>query len=141
MIRYNLKCHNDHEFESWFSDSKEFEKLNKKKMLECIYCSSKKISKSIMAPSISGYKNDIRGELNDFEKVLKIEKKKLIQVRKFIEKNFEYVGKNFSQKVREIYYDKKNKKTIYGITTPKEKKELAEEGIDLLSIPWVDKEN
>ena len=141
MIRYNLKCHNDHEFESWFSDSKEFEKLNKKKMLDCIYCSSKKISKSIMAPSISGIKSDIRGELNDFEKFLKIEKRKLIQVRKYVEKNFEYVGKNFSQKVREIYYDKKNKKTIYGITTPKEKKELAEEGIDLLSIPWVDKEN
>ena len=141
MIRYNLKCHNDHEFESWFSDSKEFEKLNKKKMLECIYCSSKKISKSIMAPSISGIKSDIRGELNDFEKFLKIEKRKLIQVRKYVEKNFEYVGKNFSQKVREIYYDKKNKKTIYGITTPKEKKELAEEGIDLLSIPWVDNDN
>ena len=141
MIRYNLKCNNDHEFESWFSDSKEFEKLNKKKMLECIYCSSKKISKSIMAPSISGIKSDIRGELNDLEKFLKIEKRKLIQVRKYVEKNFEYVGKNFSQKVREIYYDKKNKKTIYGKTTPKEKKELAEEGIDLLSIPWVDKEN
>ena len=141
MIKYDLKCHNDHEFESWFSDSKEFEKLNKKKMLECIYCSSKKISKSIMAPSISGYKNDIRGERNDFEKVLKIEKKKLIQVRKFIEKNFEYVGKNFSQKVREIYYDKKNKKTIYGKITNREKKELAEEGIEVLSIPWVEKEN
>ena len=141
MIRYNLKCHNDHEFESWFSDSKEFEKLNKKKMLECIYCSSKKISKSIMAPSISGIKSNIRGELNDFEKFLKIEKRKLIQVRKYVEKNFEYVGKNFSQKVREIYYDKKNKKTIYGTTTPKEKKELAEEGIDLLSIPWVDNDN
>ena len=141
MIRYNLKCHNDHEFESWFSDSKEFEKLNKKKMLECIYCSSNNISKSIMAPSISGFKSNIPNEFNDSEKLLKIEKRKLIQVRKYIEKNFEYVGKNFSQKVREIYYDKKNKKTIYGKTTPKEKKELAEEGIEILSIPWVDKEN
>ena len=27
MIKYNLKCKNKHEFESWFSDSKEFEKL------------------------------------------------------------------------------------------------------------------
>ena len=32
MIKYNLKCHNEHEFESWFSSSKEFEKLNKKKL-------------------------------------------------------------------------------------------------------------
>ena len=28
MIKYNLKCKNKHEFEGWFSDSKEFEKLN-----------------------------------------------------------------------------------------------------------------
>ena len=42
MIKYNLKCHNNHEFESWFADSKEFEKLKKRKLLECIYCSSKK---------------------------------------------------------------------------------------------------
>ena len=62
-------------------------------------------------------------------------------MRKYIEKNFEYVGKNFSRKVREIYYDKDSKKTIYGITTPKEREELSEEGIDLLSIPWVNKDN
>ena len=57
MIKYNLKCHNEHEFESWFSNSEEFEKLNKKKLLECIFCSSKKINKSIMAPMISSQKN------------------------------------------------------------------------------------
>ena len=74
-------------------------------------------------------------------KILKKERNKLINLRNFIEKNFEYVGKNFSKKVREIYYDKKNKKTIYGITSPEERKELKEEGIELLSIPWVDKDN
>ena len=72
---------------------------------------------------------------------LKNEKKKLIEIRKYIENNFENVGDNFSKKVREIYYDKKNNKTIYGTTTQKEREELSDEGIDLLSIPWVDKEN
>ena len=57
MIKYNLKCINNHEFESWFSDSNEFDKLNKKKLLECIYCASNKIKKSIMAPMISGTKS------------------------------------------------------------------------------------
>ena len=56
MIKYNLKCHNDHEFESWFSNSKEYDKLNKKALLECIYCSSKRINKSIMAPTILNLK-------------------------------------------------------------------------------------
>ena len=141
MIKYNLKCDNKHEFESWFADSKEFDRLRAKKLLECIYCSSRVIKKSIMAPmiSVSKNKNINKFEIND--KILKKERNKLINLRNFIEKNFEYVGKHFSKKVREIYYDKKNKKTIYGITSPEERKELKEEGIDLLSIPWVDKDN
>ena len=47
MIKYNLKCKNKHEFESWFSDSQEFERLKKKQLIECIYCHSKKVEKSI----------------------------------------------------------------------------------------------
>ena len=93
-----------------------------------------------MSPMISvgGKKNQkIPDNLKEFIR----EKKKLIEIRKYIEKNFEYVGKNFSKKVREIYYDKKNKKTIYGTTTPQEREDLAEEGIDLISVPWIDKEN
>ena len=140
MIKYNLKCSNGHEFKSWFSDSNEFEKLNKKKLLECIYCSSKKIQKSIMAPMISGIKlkEDNTNLLNE---KLSSKKNELLQIRKYIEKNFEFVGDKFSQKVREVYYDKKNRKMIYGTTTPEERDELAEEGIDLLSIPWVSKDN
>ena len=140
MIKYNLKCHNNHEFESWFSNSEEFDKLNKKQLLECIYCSSKKINKSIMSPMVTSSKKKIK----NFELInddFKNEKKMLIQLRKYIEKNFDYVGKDFSNKVREVYYDKKNKKAIYGKTTRKEREELAEEGIDLLSIPWVNKDN
>ena len=140
MIKYNLICDNEHEFESWFSDSLKFEKLKKKKLLECIYCSSKRIEKSIMSPMISN-SNNLELSNNKFEREFLKEKKRLKQIRKYIEKNYEYVGKNFSKKVREIYYDKKSKKTIYGTTTPQEREELAEEGIDLLSIPWIEKDN
>jgi hypothetical protein len=140
MIKYNLKCHNDHEFESWFSSSIEFDNLKKKKLLECIFCSSKKINKSIMAPMISNIKKNSQ-EIKVLNESLKNDKNKLLQLRKFVENNFEFVGKSFSRKVREIYYDKKAKKMIYGTTTSKEKKELEEEGIDLLSIPWVNKDN
>ena len=140
MIKYNLKCHNDHEFESWFSNSKEFDKLNKKGLLECIFCSSKKINKSIMAPTILNSKEK-NYQIDIINKVSKGKKNELLNIRKYIEKNFEYVGKDFSKKVREVYYDKKSKKAIYGTTTFEEREELAEEGIDLLSIPWVNKDN
>ncbi len=140
MIKYNLICEREHEFESWFSNSREFEKLKKKKLLDCIYCSSKKIEKSIMSPMIS-HSTNLDKPQNKFEKDLFKEKKQLQNIRRYIEKNYEFVGTNFSKKVREIFYDKNSKKTIYGTTTPKEREELAEEGIDLLSIPWIDKEN
>ena len=140
MIKYNLKCENKHEFESWFSDSKEFDRLKKKKLIECIFCRSKKVEKSIMAPSVTNIKS-----LNNQKEISSLEmknfKKDLIKLRKFVEKNFEYVEKNFANKVREVYYDKKSKKNIYGSVTNEEKEELKEEGIDLVNIPWVDKDN
>ena len=140
MIKYNLKCDNNHEFESWFSDSNEFEKLKKKQLLECIYCSSNTIVKSIMSPMISGIKTE-KESFNILDEKIISEKKKLIKLREFVEKNFEFVGDKFSKKVRDIYYDKNSKKSIYGTTTKEEKEELAEEGIDLVSIPWVSKDN
>ncbi len=93
-----------------------------------------------MAPMISGVKEkDLSFQKSKSSS--KDKKDQLLQIRKFVENNFEYVGDNFSRKIREIYYDKKSNKKIYGITTPKEKKELEDEGIDLISIPWVNKDN
>jgi len=127
-----------HEFESWFSDSKEYEKLKKKNLIECIYCNSKHVEKSIMSPNVvaSNMEEAINNkEFADF-------KKNLTKIKKYIEKNFEFVGDKFPQEVREIYYDNKKKKNIYGTATLKEKIELEEEGIELATIPWVDsKEN
>ena len=104
MIRYNLTCKNNHEFESWFSDSLEFEKLNKKNLLECIHCNSKKIKKSIMSPSILNSNTNITHK--NYDKNLKKIKKDLLKLRKFVEKNFEYVGDKLASNVRNIYYDK-----------------------------------
>ena len=140
MIKYNLKCHNNHEFESWFSNSQEFEKLKKKKLLQCIYCPSIKIIKSIMSPMISVISKKRIDTIN-LEKNLRGEKAKLLNIRNYIEKNFEYVGKNFSKEVRDIYYDKKSKRAIYGSATNDERKELAEEGIGFINVPWANKEN
>ena len=90
---------------------------------------------------LSTLKKNENEKIKETYKNLNHNRKKLLQLRKYIESNFDYVGKNFSKKVREIYYDKKNNKAIYGTTTIEERKELAEEGIDLMSIPWIDKNN
>ena len=137
MIKYILKCKNKHEFESWFSNSKEFEKLKKNKLLECIFCSSKKIEKSIMSPRVVGYKNVERKNVLPKKEFLKVKKEKL-KIKKFIEKNFEFVGNRFSKEAKDIFYENKKKRNIYGTANLKEQKELQEEGIELTTIPWID---
>ena len=136
MIKYILKCKEKHEFESWFSSSREFEKLKKKKLIECIFCKSQEISKSIMSPNITGKKHKDRNTTNrnDFIKI----KNDLIKIKNYVEKNYEFVGDKFSREVREIYYNNKKNKNIYGTATLEERLELEEEGIELASIPWVD---
>ena len=140
MIKYLLKCNNKHEFESWFSNSTEYEKLKKKKLIECIFCKSLKVDKSIMSPNIVGKKSKNVNKFNDKE-FIKI-KKELQKMKKFVEKNFKYVGADFPREVRDIYYNNKKNKNIYGTVSSKEREELKEEGIELDSIPLIqDKKN
>lgn len=136
MIKYNLKCKNKHEFESWFLDSKEFEKLKSKKMIECIFCKTKSIEKSLMAPNVLSQEQ--KQENQKSIKYIKKIQKDLLKIRNFVEKNFEYVGNNFPREVRNVYYDKRKNKNIYGKATPEETQELEEEGIELTAIPWID---
>ena len=136
MIKYILKCKKKHEFESWFANSIEYEKLKKKKLIECIFCKSLEVTKSIMSPNVARRKNKDNNSSNS-EEFIKI-KKELRKIKKFVEKNFEFVGDKFSREVREIYYNNKKNKNIYGTATNEERLELEEEGIELASIPWVD---
>ena len=137
MIKYLLKCNKNHEFESWFSNSIEYEKLKNKKMIECIFCNSKKIEKSIMSPQVIKKQKNKNNNLNEVNKI----KKDLLKIRNFVEQNFEFVGKNLSKEVRSIYYDEKKQRNIYGTATLEEQKELKDEGIELGSIPWLKKDN
>ena len=135
MIKYNLKCKCGKTFESWFPSSSEFDSLCKRKLIKCIYCDSANVKKSVMAPNLSSKSNKLYKK-NKLEKNIK---KQLIEFRKYIEKNCKNVGENFAQEVRSIHYDKKASKGIYGSATPEETSELLEEGIEIATIPWVDK--
>ena len=135
MIKYNLICKCGKNFDSWFSTSREYEILKKRKLISCIYCSSTLVEKSIMSPNLGNKSNKLAKE----NKIKKNIKKQLLNFRKYIEKNFTNVGEKFPQEARKIHYDKKTSKGIYGMATPEETSELIEEGIEVDSIPWVNK--
>ena len=140
MIKYSLNCKNCNlTFESWFASSKEFDKLKKKKLINCHKCNSLKIDKSLMAPSIN--KKNSEKDQNRIRKYKDI-KKTINEYQKFIKNNFEYVGENFTYEARSIHYNNKKKdKGIYGTASKEDLKELSEEGIDTQIIPWLEEEN
>ena len=135
MIKYNLICQCGNTFESWFSSSSEFDLLCKKKLMKCIYCESSAVNKTVMAPNLSSKSNKVFKKTKLEKKI----KKQLLDFRKYIEKNCKNVGENFTREARSIHYDKKTSQSIYGKATAEETTELLEEGIEVATIPWVDK--
>tara|TARA_A100001015_G_scaffold264094_1_gene311476 strand:- start:676 stop:1107 length:432 start_codon:yes stop_codon:yes gene_type:complete len=142
MIKYNLLCKKcELTFDSWFASSKEFDKLKKKKLINCHSCGSLKVEKNLMAPKLMNKTLSHKDERKDLLKYQKI-KKKISEYQKFIKSNFDYVGENFAYEARSIHYNnKKRDKGIYGTASRKDLKELKEEGIDTQLIPWVESEN
>ena len=137
MIKYRLNCNDCNiSFDSWFASSKEFERLKKKKLLNCHNCNSPKVEKTIMSPRLinkSNEKQDLK-----FKKI----NKKILEYQNFMKNNFDYVGNNFAHEARSIHYsEKKKNKGIYGTASNNEIKELKEEGIDAEIMPWFKDKN
>ena len=142
MIKYNLLCKKcDLAFDSWFASSKEYDKLKKKKLLNCLGCGSLKVEKNLMAPKLITKNLSHNNDKKDLIRYKKI-KKIIREYQKFIKNNFNYVGDNFAYEARSIHYNNKKKnKGIYGTASKQDLKELKEEGIDAQMIPWFENEN
>ena len=139
MIKYNLQCKKcNFIFDSWFASSKEFDKLKKKRLINCHYCGSLRVEKNLMAPKLINKTINLENEKKSIRKYQDI-KKTINEYQKFIKSNFDYVGENFAYEARTLHYNKKNKKKgIYGTATKNEIQELKEEGVEAEMIPWIE---
>ena len=88
-----------------------------------------------MAPNVSSKTKDSYQTNKNAKNI----RKKLLEFRNFVEKNCKYVGSRFTEEARNIHYDNKNSKGIYGKATAEETAELLDEGIEVSTIPWIDK--
>ena len=142
MIKYNLLCKKCNLiFDSWFASSKEFDKLKKKRLINCHSCGSLRVEKNLMAPKLINKSVSLKDEKKNIRKYQQI-KKTINKYQEFIKNNFDYVCENFAYEARSIHYNnKKRDKGIYGTASKKDIKELKEEGIDTHLIPWVENKN
>ena len=136
MIRYDLVCENEHFFESWFKDSKSYQKQRDANEIVCPECDSSNISKSLMAPGIPKKTNTKNSNViaNSSSRSINDAIRK---IRDEIKKNSEYVGDQFPEEARKIHYNEAEMRSIYGKASKKEITELVDEGIDIIQIPEI----
>lgn len=164
MILYRLRCRKGHEFDSWFKDSKAYERQEKRSLIGCPSCGDSKVVRAPMAPRIGkggkGRVTDVDAPAEAATAVVpatptpaqqqmaalaqqmpKEMRETLLKLREQVEKNCEPVGEKFAEEARKIHYGESDKRGIYGQTTDEEAEALAEEGIEFGRLPWVPRGN
>ncbi len=149
MIHYNLRCKDGHEFDGWYKDSAAFDRLAKRGLVECPHCGATKVERALMTPAVPKKSSQLPEPPPSVP--AKVTRKKgggrmpaevramLQRLRAEVERNCDYVGPEFADEARKIHRGESEKRGIYGETTPAEAESLAEEGIEVSSIPWVDR--
>jgi hypothetical protein len=154
MIRFTLKCNEGHEFEAWFRNGDTYERQAKRGEVRCPDCGSAKVAKAIMAPAIAKGGRRVAVEAPAPETPAPAETKPapaadpgemhvagklreaLREMRRFIEKNAEYVGPKFADEARKMHKGESDERSIYGEASDAEAEALEEEGIEFGRIPW-----
>jgi hypothetical protein len=132
VIVFNLICKScNFKFEGWFENSIEFSKQKRKNLINCPSCNSALIKKTLMTPNLSSKSNTIK-----IEKHKKTVANSINKYKKIIEKNFDYVGENFTEEAKKMKYGEIDERAIYGEANLEQTKELLEEQIDVIPLPW-----
>jgi hypothetical protein len=151
MIHYALICEHGHDFESWFQDSAAFDKQAKRGLVTCPQCGSVKVEKAIMAPRLASSEKP-KGPVEtpapapvaattDKTPVAMVSpqehefRAKLKELREHLTKNADNVGPKFPEQARKMHYGEIEHRSIYGEASPKDAKDLAEEGIEFHPLP------
>ena len=132
MIKYQLRCRCQHEFEGWFPDSKEYRRQKNKGLINCPMCDSTAVDKAIMAPNVKTSKKKIVPD--DYFVMGDTAEQILRKLNKKIKKDYQDVGKNFAKEARKAHKGKRDQK-FYGRPSKEETNKLLDEGIDLFAVP------
>ncbi|MGJ8623950.1 MAG: DUF1178 family protein [Yoonia sp.] len=128
MIRFHLKCDQDHQFESWFQSGAAFDKLVKAGMVSCTTCGSTQVSKSVMAPAVST-SSEITAP--------KPTEAAIAALRAKVESTSDYVGGGFAKEARDMHDGLVPERPIYGEANLKDAKRLVEDGIPVVPLPFM----
>ena len=143
MIKYALKCHENHTFESWFQSADAFEKLQANSMVACPECGSTSVKKALMAPPVRPARSAaiVQKQPTETESVPEQPTKgeqesALAKLKSEIEANSDYVGDSFAKEARAMHLGEAPERSIYGEAKAEDAKSLIEDGVPVLPLPF-----
>jgi len=140
MIRYSLKCSSGHEFEAWFRSSADFDAQRSAGHVACAICASPEVEKAVMAPAVAAPAREA-GPEPALSRPASPAEAALQEMRRHVERNSDYVGRDFAQEARRIHEGEADRRSIWGEASPGEAKALKEDGIPVAPIPWMRRGN
>ncbi len=140
MISFNLRCANGHGFEAWFKDGATFDAQQASGEISCPICGDCEIVKAPMATRI-GRPTPSSAAEEKMAAVMTKMRDQLVEMRKKVEENCDYVGPRFAEEAKRIHFGETEHRDIYGEATDEEAEELEEEGVEFARIPWLPTDN
>jgi len=138
MIRYNLKCANAHEFDSWFKSAAAYDALLASGHVTCAVCGSAEVSKLLMAPAVRPAKSAASAPANLSQPETEVEMA-VAALRAQIEAKSEYVGMNFVTEARKMHNGNAPERVIYGEAKLEDARKLIEDGVPVAPLPFMPK--
>ena len=165
MIKYQLICEKEHEFEGWFQSSDAFSEQCAAGFLSCPICETVNVRRALMAPNLASPKTrktevpaeqpaeaaavsppqpvSVSGAVTPPEAMVKM-RELVVEMRALqskIRKECRDVGSDFAEEVRKIHYGEAEPEGIYGEVSETEREQLYEEGIEIMQMPWLPQDN
>lgn len=141
MIKYSLKCPEDHVFDSWFRNSEAFDTLVKAGQVACAICGNAKVEKAIMAPAVKGGKKQDPQVASETDAPLSTPanpaEMALRKMREHLEKNSDYVGKEFASEARKMHDGESDARAIWGEASAADAKSLIDDGVPVAPLPMI----
>jgi len=148
MIRYALKCVDDHVFESWFKSAEAFDSLKSAGMVSCPVCGTDSVEKAIMAPRVRPARSKANAPAAEPETLPATPERPLqapgseaevalSKLRKEVEENSDYVGHGFAAEARKMHDGDIPHRAIYGEANLEEAKKLVEDGVPVAPLPFI----
>lgn len=155
MIKYRLRCDQDHHFDSWFRAADDFTAQQKKGLLACPQCGSTTITKALMSPKLPRKRNQISTHLPvpaqnndtipmqqgapDLSQVPAELREKVVgalrEMRDAVVASTRDVGDKFAEEARAMHFGEKEQTLIRGQASAEEVKDLVEDGVPCAPLP------